>query len=334
MKKKLLAALVVLSNSLFVSAQSTLNAANCNPVAGEKFYQHDFDLGSATEGTAGAAITWDFSTCNDLGIIDSSTYFACTSGVCDSYPGSNIFVISGSTDTIFCSASSTNFSFIGYGYPSERATFSNPVDYLRYPLTYNTSFVDSAHLAIPSLFYSYRQRDSIICDGYGTLILPSKTETSVLRVHRISVQIDSSDTGIDTSMYEQFVWWKPGFHSPILYINLDTFAGTLYRYADYYTGGMSQTSVATFGYITNSLSVYPNPSSNSVTISFLPVSQDEATVSLVDMTGRAVMTKKLSRLELSENKCELNLQEFATGRYLVKLNYITGSMQAPLVVTK
>jgi hypothetical protein len=62
------------------------------------------------------------------------------------------------------------------------------------------------------------------------------------------------------------------------------------------------------------IAIYPNPASDEITIA-LPALQAQAQLTIMDVTGRIVLSNKSSRAD----KCILNVQYLSAGAYLVEV---------------
>jgi hypothetical protein len=333
MKQMLFSALLLGATSSISLAQVTLTAATSNPVQGDVYYNHTWDTTGIREGAAGANVTWNFTAATDLGIIDSTKFYSCTSGVCDTFPGSTVYGAS-SYDTTFFITNASRFSLNGVQSRFGNIKYSNPLDILRYPLTYNTAFVDTSLLTQSAFMTRIWQADSMICDGWGTLRLPGRTVTGVLRVRNISYSRDSS-FGVRESRSESIMWLKPGYHMPILSIYYDTDGGS--RYVSdvfYFTGTFRSTSVGSVSTITSNLSVFPNPATDNITLSFTSSYGEPESISIFDMTGREVLTQTLTNLNNGENKVTISTAQLVAGNYIVKKSSASGVVTSILCIKK
>jgi hypothetical protein len=334
MKQILFSMLLISAASSISLAQVTLNAANSNPVQGDVYYMYSWDTTGIRAGAAGANVTWDFTGATDAGLIDSSKFYNCSSAICDSFPGSNLFSVSGYGDTTFYTTNSTRFSLNGYQTMFGGVYYSNPQDVLRYPFTYNTVFVDTSRATMPSFMVRHWQADSMICDGWGTLRLPGRTETGVLRVRNISHTRDTS-TEVMAARSESYIWLKPGYHMPILSIYYDTSGGSRYLSdVSYFTGTFRSTSVGSVSTITSNLSVFPNPATDNITLSFTSSYGEPESISIFDMTGREVLTQTLTNLNNGENKVTISTAQLIAGNYIVKKSSASGVVTSILCIKK
>ncbi len=65
--------------------------------------------------------------------------------------------------------------------------------------------------------------------------------------------------------------------------------------------------------------LYPNPTSNEVTLSFTVTSTPNAQLHIYDVLGKLVFQNELSQLQAGENQAQVNVSRFAKGMYNVQL---------------
>lgn len=69
----------------------------------------------------------------------------------------------------------------------------------------------------------------------------------------------------------------------------------------------------------NSLSVYPNPASNFVTVKYKFTSSSTATAIVKDLTGKTVMTNELGKNLFGEQEFKLDISSLANGLYIMEM---------------
>ncbi len=81
------------------------------------------------------------------------------------------------------------------------------------------------------------------------------------------------------------------------------------------------------------LSVYPNPATDNVRISFQPnETANNATISVLDFTGKVVYTKQLGQLSTTLNTLDVNTADFDSGVYFVTLTTENGQRTKKLSI--
>ena len=94
------------------------------------------------------------------------------------------------------------------------------------------------------------------------------------------------------------------------------------------------TSVANVNNNINAISVYPNPAIETATINFNLIEANQASVSVIDMTGKTVATIFNGNLTAGAHQFEINVANLATGCYFVKVQTEAGAKTIKLAVTK
>jgi hypothetical protein len=332
MKKLLLSACIIIACCVRVVAQPILTAATLNPVPTEVFYGHSCDVTGITPGAAGASVTWNFAGLTELNR-DTTTLLACSPSFhCDSFPGSN-FVMYDNYDDYYGIADTSKLVFTGAYISSQYLHLHGESMILFYPATYNSVHVDSYSYNIPFVD-AYREIDSFIGDGYGTLILPTGTFTNVLRIHEIGYVWDTSAFG-GTSVYrtESYNWYMTGFHHQLLVVNVDTTmpGGPYTSNAEYYTQGVPL-AVRAVGNTTDVL-VYPNPAADVIHAKFSLPENVNARVTLSDVTGRVVAAIGANGLKQGMNDVQIPLSGIPAGLYMMKIDNGSESVYRKVVVS-
>jgi hypothetical protein len=333
MYHKLLLPALMLTSSLTVSAQSTLTATGNNPRIGESYLVKISSGTPVDAGTGGAAKEWNFSFLGFFGTTttDTNSVLSCASGVspaCSSFPGSNI-VLSGSSVTSnaknYLNASLTSLSQIGAHVSADTSlVMSDPADQLRYPFTYLSSFTDnfSGILTVGGISARHNGTVSVTCDGYGTLVLPGRTESGVLRVHSVQTFTDSINilgTPVTrTYSISSHDWYRPDYHSPLLTIQVMTEVGVpspaVYKFVAYAAAGLS--AVKELQGIATTLQVYPNPVTDLLRVRCEAAGQPSIT--LFDALGRVAATGVALKTG-SSYSCEVPVAELPRGMYLLQI---------------
>ncbi len=319
-------------------AQPILTGANMNPRPGDIFYGHGLDTNLAA-GPSGANVTWNFASVTETGL-DTTVYVACDSTpYCDSFPGSNIAQSAGSDIYQYYNTSATKFSKIGEHYPGSNLLYTKTQELLQYPLTYNNVFVDTAAYAYAGIGWMHTQIDSYKCDGYGTLILPTGTDTGVVRIRVSTTSIDSNAfSGITRTWALYYLWYKPGFHNPIMGIGYDTVGsatGSLFiAGAEYWVKNYNPASVPGINTNPFAMKAFPNPASDNLHISFTLPGSATAAITVTDMLGRVVATVSGKEIVSGANTVVLPVSSFPSGSYIVRLQGSAGSVSQQVTINR
>ncbi len=308
-----------------------------NPVHGDVFYGHSIDT-NVSKGASGANVTWNFSAVTQTSL-DTISFLACDSTpYCSSFSGSNIAALTNGA-YVYANAGSTKLSMNGYYSMGTAMVFSNPQDIMRYPFTYNSSYVDTSGYVLSSFGFVHTQIDSMVCDAYGTIQLPSGTDTGVIRVHVITHTTDSSSFGQSSSRTESYSWYKPGFHNLLFTINYDTSgstSGTPYvSEAAYYTKkGGTTTAVSNVNSTATFLQAYPNPATDALHLKFELQNTSGALLTLTDVLGKTVASISGSDLKAGINDITYSVADIAPGLYIVRLQSSAGTVSQKVTITK
>jgi hypothetical protein len=345
MKKTVLTAATALASFTAVYAQPTLTAATNTPVPLEVFFGHVCDTTTVTQGSSGAAVSWNFSTLTTTGY-DTLSFMACSvTPYCDSFPGSNLVSYDGATYG-YLTASPTGIVEIGGAQAGPvYAHFTKTPHIIYYPLTYLSTLVDtgvasanaivsgfSAHIAITIY-------DSFVCDGYGTLILPTGTFNNTLRIHEITytktvITVSGIPFSTTNSRAESYQWCDSNFHTYLLNIGLDTAGGSALHVSSvtYYAHApaleLQNTATA------SNLEVYPNPANELLNLKFNLADSKNSSVTMTDLLGREVANIGSCKLNDGENNISIPVSGIPAGIYFVRLNNGDASSSQKVVVTR
>jgi hypothetical protein len=350
MKKISTLALAILGALATTYAQPTLRQATNSPVPGDGFYGHIVDpTGLTALPATGASVTWNYSVLTETGM-DTNYYYACTSTpYCDSFPGNNIVSLIDSSFEYGVSDAAQLY-FTGWENSSGVQRFIGRQLWLAYPFTYHSTVKDTFSFveSIPGIFFdSTTIFDSMVSDGYGTIVLPTGTFTNVLLLHHIYLEFDSTiisgfDSGATFGRADAYQWFDTsGFHNPLFIITYDTAgAGSDTPYvtnAEYYAIAppISALGVNKPANIATALSVFPNPASGQVNATFSLTADDKsASVTLTDVMGRVVSTISGDQLHSGMNAITFPTASVPPGMYIVRLQSAAGSATQKVVIER
>ncbi len=318
--------------SISAFAQPTLTAANSNPTLSDAFAVVVCDDIGVAPGSSGAAVTWDFTFLHGVSP-DTTRVKSCLSVVpaCNpDFAGSNI-VLSGPTVTSsnqnYYYAGTDRLSLVGYHIASDTSlTLSNPADQLRYPFTYGDSFTDTSSgiFKLGIVTAHHTGTIDVSADGYGTLILPGRTDNNVLRVHSTQVFSDSANLFgtpvIETYQISSYEWYKADYHSPILTLHHVTQLGSPTP-SEYYFVAYSAAQFSGVAEINNSISelqVTPNPSSGLLNIAYSTDYKQRVVITLTDIVGRDVEVVS-DKATAGKQNITINTTSYAKGVYILRM---------------
>lgn len=238
MKKTLLPLLVVACISATALAQGpTLTSSTTTPVVGETFLNQFAQATNVSVYSGGANATWDYSHLVDSAgtqllqvVLPSSTPFN------DSFPSSNLVVkTANDSNFIYFNSQASLVSILGaITRDSGSIRYTKPRSFIAYPFSYNSFYTDSVVEYISRANVTGRGKDSLTADGYGTLLLPGKTYTNVLRVRSIENVTITKDSSVSLGAITipvtiiintrtvAYLYVVPGTHYPLLTVQNTT----------------------------------------------------------------------------------------------------------------
>ncbi|MEO6902659.1 MAG: T9SS type A sorting domain-containing protein [Bacteroidia bacterium] len=97
--------------------------------------------------------------------------------------------------------------------------------------------------------------------------------------------------------------------------------------------GIIATKLKEEAVVLNSMTVYPNPASNYITLNFNTLSPQLITIKIVDVVGKVVLIKNISLLE-GNSKEIINTSSLATGSYYVNTISKDGNVFRKLIINR
>lgn len=331
----LLSITVSMAVSIITKAQPTITTAEL-PTAGTGWVTANDTSYLSAILPGGPNANWDYSGLQNHGT--DTTLFLSATGTpyANDFQGANLVINDGGGAWTYFTANNSGLSVNGAYDPSFGIVSFTPATlFCPVPFTYNDtrSTSSSAQVDIDSggtnLRITIDNQISYLADGYGSLRLPARNYTNVLRIRStelitftISVELIAG-SGIYipvnsfTSQATNFRHYRTGtIHSLLLEVSGDSLG-------DYATG-------ASFLYSTNvgidemaservSVQPYPNPSSGSVTVP-LPFQVDADRIELVSVDGRSIQLP----VSNSDKKAVFSTEGLANGLYTFRLGKLTG----------
>jgi len=329
MLRKFLVPLLLSSISSFSFGQSILTDANFNPVLGDAFAVKVVNETGINPGASGAAVTWDFTYLTQKMMDTGHTISRFAANGQSHYDAACNLAIMGpsatSHATTFLVANSSKLSQYGYYINTDtNLILTNPADELRYPFTYGNSFDDTCTGTIWfGISASYTGYLHVQCDAYGTLVLPFRTDTGVLRVHTVQNFTDNvyilGIPVVKNYIISSYDWYKPNYHTALLTIQTITEVGAPSPTNEFAAYAVAKVAgVNDVAHKIAELQLSPNPASGDVTVSYKTIQKEQVRISLMDMAGREVAL--LSQTETSgAQQMTFNTNRFPKGLYLVRL---------------
>ena len=306
-----------------VNAQITLTANN-NFNVGQTLVFKTLDPDLFDSGANGANVTWDYGnlTPTNTGSTEVKDPTDLPNG--NLFPSANISTQDAiSNNEAYYLNSSNAFSFYGgvtYGGPSPAYTvYTDPQDWIRYPMTYEDNFSDTFSGTVEtSAVFSRDGMTNVVADAYGTLITPSGTFNNVLR---IKTEMDYTDifSSLEIDYTEtRYLWYDAETGFPLMtHQDLDI-SGNPFSTWSYIDASPLKTSSVLAQEI--NLSVFPNPTTDKITIAFNLKEKETVAISVCNLLGKEVL-KILDATQITgQHQEDINLGHLPNGTYFVKIN--------------
>lgn len=289
--------LLSIASLYFAGINAQTITQSWQPTAATVMYVQALDIsGGFSPGTGGTGKTWNYSGLSNSGTAVIAPYAAATGTLyASSFPTSNLSLAQGTSAIAYYKTSPTSFDMLGIGTSQYIVIYSDPMQQMRFPMSYNFTYTDNFKATYSANGIDVRRSGFVTdtVDGSGTIILPgNKTVHDVLRLHVFQYIIDSffmSGTLLQMSISNVETWnyvsaWLPGQN---LFSYSEILTGTQFlTSASYYNGtlaGISNNDVLS----NQKISVYPNPASNR-----LFINANEAKISNImirDLNGKEVL---------------------------------------------
>lgn len=314
MKKTLLSLFILLS----VIANAQLTQSNHAPASGDPvFATYQCDSTGITPGASGAGANWNYAITEHLSILNSYTT-ATSSNV--AFNPADVSISSGANNTTYFKSSATDLKYYGGDLSinsyNMSVKYSSPAIFAIYPMSINTTTtsITSGTVNLTSPFavsQAFTGTCTILADGTGTLVLPAKTFTNVMKV----VTTQTIIAGFAATVYlKNNDYYAIGVSkAPILSIQASTInaAGqpsstqTLVTVQKNY----NVVSVKENQKSAIELSVFPNPATNF--INFTTASTEANKVIAFDITGKIVATEIMET-----GKAKMTTSNLTSGVYV------------------
>ncbi|MCB9185006.1 MAG: hypothetical protein H6591_13945 [Flavobacteriales bacterium] len=272
-----------------LNAQPVLQFATHAPAVGTSYTLRYSAY--VSPGNSGAGQTWN------LGALttDSTAIIALVSpgGTPDGtyFPASTV-AQTGQEAIMYFRAASDGVYFAGSTAAGTRIVNSDQGLYLPFPCTMGTTWTDQESANFESDEYSVARHTSITAqaDGYGQALLPTGMVSDVLRVHWQATTVDSVGFLVFTSVQDNYLYYSANVSYPVAQLvhTAVTFMGStiVTEYAQW-VGDLS-TGTQDDATADASLTVYPVPADESITIEDAGTHAPLAQLLVLDNAGRTV----------------------------------------------
>lgn len=316
MKKTLLSFATILNFGLIAQ---TLTQANHAPASGDAFKRFQCDSTNVTPGASGAGQNWNFSSLMIHSSI-SSTYVASTNSNAAYNPCDVVVKELKNADNAYFKSTVNDLKTYGgnflLGTFGVSLTYTTPAILAVYPMNLNSanSGAISGSISVNSSFNgTFVGSASFVADATGTLSLPAKTFTDVIKVTTSQLINATLSVGTITVTQLNYNYYSIGTSkSPILTISTSTLGSSLAATSsqtfvtvlkDYATVGVNELSKNAIELI-----VFPNPATSA--LNFNTTSEEAYILNIYDLTGKLILTELFEK-----GKVKTTVSALANGNY-------------------
>jgi len=288
-------------------------------VKGTSFQYEDCVTAGVLPGNSGANVTWDFSNLSPKSSTVTQVIASPTTVVTGSLFPSSTFLEQLSDGTELYITKSAGTSVVdGIHDPNGPFTmvYSDPMELMKRPVTFGAQFVDAFAntFTVSSYKFSGKGTSTITADGYGTLILPTKTYSNVLRVKRSYVEQDSmlQFGSVSTSTYVTFLWFSNTNVNSLLTIDSlkssSSTAPPLKSVSYLIDNSPVTTDIGNVAGIDNIFGFFPNPAEGEVNV----IATETGELKITDALGNVVGSMIIENKTLTINTCN-----YPSGVYIL-----------------
>lgn len=343
MKKNLLFASLLFAFGAKLTAQ-TINSSNM-PSIGEE-YSYFQDTLQYSQGAAGNGVTWNFSNVTFPATLEHEYYVnPSTTLNASSFPTATIAEGQAfDTNYTYFKINATEYTAVGAVQGTQLQTYTNPLTYATFPLTFGTTVTDNFAGSINTAFGVLSVTGNVngIADGSGMITLPGSGGTVQALRFKVIIQQTLTLTvpfAVTINNYTtQYMWFDPSTKNVIFQVGRDStvssFAGqpstTDISFTVRQKQGMVLTGASEFK-TPNLMEVFPNPSFGKTRVNYSAKQNEQINVSVFDVTGKLV--EKITESGNSgSSSIELNTSEWEKGIYLVQITQDKYQVTKKLVV--
>jgi hypothetical protein len=231
MKTSPILAFLLLFWPFMLPAQPVLTLSQHQLQLGDTAIRQYHSFSSIAPGPAGPNVTWDFTQLQPSSYIESGPMLPVLSLPLLAY--NHIFAIDNLpyNPMEWYMAAGDSVTYAGHNRSSlepDIVQFWNSDVLLRLPMAYGDQHSDTYVGTTTSMLRPphFSGTSMIHADAYGTLLLPGRTYTDVLRVHKHDVLFDS----VTTSTFDTWYYYAASQRFPVLVYGDNTYFGGTYAY--------------------------------------------------------------------------------------------------------
>jgi hypothetical protein len=301
-----------------LSSNAQLTQANNAPAPGDTYSMAVTSPSVLSPGASGAGVVWTYTNIT----LGTTTGFSSAAYSAATYSPSNVLLTNTASESFYYESTSSYLKYFGgnvllnVGGTTVPGTITYTAGAIEatYPMSLSNTSTAAVGGSITALSNNgtFVGSASTLADATGTLVLPGKTYTNVIRVKLSQSYTVSSalvNGPIDNVVYKYFA---PGKKNPVLVINTSTTnLGALSTQtsvtvdANYLVTGINNLKGSS-----SEVLAYPNPANNQLNI----VAAEATSLVISDITGKAILSTNLNN-----GKSVINTENFVNGIYFYTL---------------
>lgn len=332
----LMGAMIALCNLSL--AQTTVTTAYLIPELGDSIYLNRFQY-SPADPTGGMQV-WDYATAVPTSTTLTRVVDPSTTTYSANFPGADLAYTDPNEGTEYSQVTDSTYIRLGVF----DATANVLIDYtvpeilMEFPLQYQDTFRNEFSGQFMSAGSNYHRTGFTRgeYDAYGTLILPWGTLTDVARIHVVSTTVDSTNIGgfpffINTTI-DSYIWIKEGNDFQLLGIySIDSGLGSTIDYAVYQSEPSYATGITEGMLQGASLSVYPNPVEDQLSVKLGLEEAQEAEIVIENQMGQVVKRLDQNHFGFGSHEMHYSVSDLSAGVYFLRIQSDAGSIQQKIV---
>lgn len=297
-----------------LSSNAQLTQANNAPSAGDTYNMAITTPSVLSPGNSGAGTVWTYTNIS-IGTTISNT--AVTSSAAN-YTPANVVINNSNSESSYYQSTSSFLRYFGgnilLGTFPATITYTTGAFEAVYPMSLSTTSTSAVGGSITALSNNgtFLGNATTVADGTGTLVLPGKTYTNVIRVKLSQTYTITSPLASGTVVQENFRYFASGTKNPVLVINTSTTnvlslstQTTAMIDANYLVTGVKNVKGTA-----SEVLAYPNPANNQLNI----VAADATSLIISDITGKTIISTNVNN-----GKSTINTENFVNGVYFYTL---------------
>lgn len=310
-----------------LATAQTLTVANHAPAAGDKYNTVDCSPLGIAPGTSGAGSLWSFPTLT-LNAVSNYTVATVPASLTGVYPSASVVAQTGTASPGFYSNTASNLKYWGGSFNVNtfpvNLNYSSAAIFASYPMMLGTtnSNTIAGNVTVSGFSGTFTGTCNINADGTGTLVLPARTFTNVIRVQtvqNIAFTIAGNGGTLLQTTYDYYAPSITGSKIPLFTITTSAINSLLgpsnqtvvTANSDYSIVGVKENTKD----VAN-LNLFPNPAKGSFNVSFTNDNSENASLEIINAIGQSVRKENLGNEKGNHN---INLEGIDSGIYFVKV---------------